>query len=102
MLSIMKFLSALGIIKYPHGEAKKLSVVISDAEMATVRTAKSGIFEPLVGVGEDVTEGTPLANIVNPYDGEIMETLFAPMDSKVFFMHTDPLTYANTAVFKLI
>ena len=36
------------------------------------------------------------------YDGEIMETLFAPMDSKVFFMHTDPLTYANTAVFKLI
>ena len=102
VLSIMKFLSALGIIKYAHGEAKKMSVVISDAEMATVRTAKSGIFEPLVGVGEDVTEGTPLANIVNPYDGEIMETLFAPMDSKVFFMHTDPLTYANTAVFKLI
>ncbi len=26
----------------------------------------------------------------------------APVDSGVFFMHTDPLTYANTAVFKLI
>ena len=76
--------------------------MIRDTQMASVRTAKSGIFEPLVKVGEDVKEGTPLANIVNPYDGEIMETLFAPIDSKVFFMHTDPLTYANTAVFKLI
>ena len=102
VLSIMKFLSALGIIKYPHSEQKKESIVIRDTQMASVRTAKSGIFEPLVKVGEDVKEGTPLANIVNPYDGEIMETLFAPMDSKVFFMHTDPLTYANTAVFKLI
>lgn len=50
----------------------------------------------------NIPKGTPLTNIVNSYDGEIMETLFAPMDSKVFFMHTDPLTYANTAVFKLI
>lgn len=58
--------------------------------------------EPLVHVGEDVGEGAPLANIVHPYDGEIMETLFAPVDAKVFFMHTDPLTYANTAVFKLV
>lgn len=102
VLSIMKFLSALGIIKYPHNEQKKESIVIRDTQMASVRTAKSGIFEALVKVGEEVKEGTPLANIVNSYDGEIMETLYAPMDSKVFFMHTDPLTYANTAVFKLI
>ena len=53
-------------------------------------------------MGEDVMEGTPLANIVHPYEGTIMETLYAPVSSKVFFMHTDPLTYANTAVFKLV
>ena len=58
--------------------------------------------EPLVHVGEDVGEGASLANIEHPYDGEIMETLFAPVDAKIFFMHTDPLTYANTAVFKLV
>ena len=102
VLSIMKFLSALGIIKYQHGEPKKPSVVIRDTDMASVRTAKSGIFEPLVKVGDDVKEGTPLANIINPYDGEVMETLYAPMDSKVFFMHSEPLTYADTAVVKLV
>ena len=56
----------------------------------------------LVRVGEHVEEGQPLANIVHPYDGEIMETLYAPLDSVVFFMHSDPLTYADTAVFKLV
>ena len=102
VLSIMKFLSALGIIKYQHSEQKKKSIVIRDTQMVSVRTAKSGIFEPMVKVGDEVVEGTPLANIVNPYDGEVMETLYAPTDGKVFFMHTEPLTYANTAVCKLI
>lgn len=102
VLSILKFLSALGVVKYQSSGRSLQSLVINDTEMATVRTAKSGIFEPLVKVGDEVGEGTPLANIVNPYDGEIMETLYAPVESKVFFMHTDPLTYANTAVFKLI
>lgn len=102
VLSVMKFLSALGIVKYQSGGSKKESIVIQDTEMVSVQTAKSGIFEPFVKVGDDVQEGTPLANIVHPYDGEILETLYAPVDSKVFFMHTDPLTYANTSVFKLV
>lgn len=102
VLSIMKFLSSLGIIKYQGGTKTKKSTVVLDTDMISVRTAKSGIFEPLVKVGENVPEGTPLANIVHPYEGRIMETLYAPVGGKIFFMHTDPLTYANTAVFKLI
>lgn len=102
VLCILKFLSSLGIVKYQWGGMKKESAVVKDTDMISVRTAKSGIFEPLVKVGDDVKEGTVLANIVHPYEGEIMETLYAPIESKVFFMHTDPLTYANTAVVKLI
>lgn len=102
VLSVMKFLASLGIVKYQSGGNRKESVVVNDIDMVSVRTAKSGIFEPLVKVGDDVKEGTPLANIVHPYEGEIMETLYSPVDSKIFFMHTDPLTYANTAVFKLV
>ena len=102
VLSIMKFLDSLGILKYPHVPKAEPSVVFRDRDLITVQTAKSGIFETLVRVGQEVDEGTPLANIIHPYTGEIMETLFAPTASTVFFMHTDPLTYANTAVFKLI
>lgn len=102
VLSVMKFLASLGIVKYQSGNTKKKSIVVRDTDMVTVQTAKSGIFESLVKVGQDVKEGTPLANIVHPYEGFNMETLYAPVDGKIFFMHTDPLTYANTAVFKII
>ena len=101
VLSVMKFLASQGIVDY-KGSKTHETKVIADVDMVSVQTAKSGIFESLVKVGEEVEEGQPLANIVNPYDGEIMETLYAPVDSKVFFMHSDPLTYADTSVFKLI
>ena len=101
LLSILSFLAQQGIVSY-QGPAGADSKVISSEDLASVRTARSGIFETLVKVGDAVEIGTPLANIVNPYEGTILETLYAPCKSKVFFMHSDPLTYANTAVFKLV
>lgn len=46
--------------------------------------------------------GQPLANIIHPYESELIETLYAPVDGKVFFIHNESLTYANTAVIKLV
>lgn len=40
--------------------------------------------------------------ILDAYEGEVMEELRAPVDGIVFFMHGEPLTYSNTAVFKLV
>lgn len=101
VLSILRFLSSLQIVKY-HDQGKINSRVVEDVDMVSVQTAKSGLFEAMVKAGEHVEEGQPLANIVHPYDGEIMETLYAPVGGTVFFMHSDPLTYANTAVFKIV
>ena len=101
ILSILSFLSQQCIVKY-HGPSGQASRVICSADQVSVQTARSGLFEALVKVGDHVLAGTPLANIVDPYEGQILETLYAPLDSMVFFMHSDPLTYANTAVFKLI
>lgn len=101
VLSILSFLAQEGIVKY-QGPMGDVSRVVNTDDMVSVRTAKSGIFEALTEVGTKVRMGTPLANIVDPYEGRVLETLYAPCDSIVFFMHSDPLTYANTAVFKLI
>ena len=46
--------------------------------------------------------GQPLANIIHPYESELIETLYAPVDGRIFFIHNDPLTYANTVVIKLV
>ncbi|MBQ4220793.1 MAG: succinylglutamate desuccinylase/aspartoacylase family protein, partial [Butyrivibrio sp.] len=77
VLSILRFCKSVGFVKYQEN-GDHPSIVISDKELISVRTAKSGIFEPLVKVGDSVDEGTPLAEIINPYDGSVMETLYAP------------------------
>lgn len=101
VISVMNFLSNQGIVKYSVPQLID-SEVVADTDMVSVRTAKSGVFEPLVKAGAKVTIGQPLANILNPYEGEVMETLYAPVGANVFFIHNEPLTYANTAVIKLV
>ncbi len=101
VLAIMNFLSSQKIIKYNVPECIQ-SQVVNDVDMISVKTAKSGIFEPLVKAGDKVASGQPLANIINPYEGDILETLYAPSDRVAFFVHNEPLTYANTSVIKLI
>ena len=101
VMSIMNFLANTGIIKY-DAIVKKKARVLNDTELVSVRTAKSGFYEALVKAGDKVEAGTPLANIVNPYDGDVLETLYAPIDGVIFFIHNEPLTYANTAVIKIL
>ena len=101
VLAVMNFLSAQGIIRYQVPVLAE-SKVITDTELVSVRTSESGVFEPLIKAGEDVRVGQPLANIIHPYESELIETLYAPVDGRIFFIHNAPLTYANTAVIKIV
>ena len=101
VLAVMNFLSAQGIIRYQVPVLAE-SKVITDTELVSVRTSESGVFESLVKAGEDVRVGQPLANIIHPYESELIETLYAPVDGRIFFIHNAPLTYANTAVIKIV
>lgn len=101
VLSVMNFMANNGIIKYGAIGEKNIRT-ISDDEMISVRTAKSGFYEPLVKAGEKVEAGRPLANIIDPYEGINLETLYSPVNGTIFFIHNNPLTYANTAVIKIL
>ena len=101
VLAVMNFLAKSGMIKY-SAICEKSIRLIDDKEFVSVRTAKSGFYESLVKAGDKVEAGRPLANIINPYEGDIIETLYSPINATIFFIHNEPLTYANTAVIKLI
>ena len=101
VLAVMNFLSRQGMVKYSIPEQNEPQV-LKDKEMISVRTAKSGIFEALVKTGEAVDVGQPLANIMDPYEGENLETLYSPVQGVVFFQHNEPLTYADTVVIKIV
>ncbi len=99
--SILNFLSKEGIVDY-CGHEGYISRVVEDVDMVPVRTRVAGIFESEVKVGDEVLKGQLLARVIDSYEGEVSETLTAPIDGIVFFQHNDPLTYADTAVFKLM
>ena len=101
VLSVMNFMSKNGMIKYGAIGERNIRT-IQDTDFISVRTAKSGLFEPLVKAGERVNAGKPLAHIIDPYEGFLTETLYAPVNGVVFFIHNEPLTYANTAVIKIL
>ena len=98
---ILNFLKRQGIVDY-RGHDGYISRVVEDTDMVSVPTKSSGIFESVVCVGDEVEKGQLLARIIDCYEGEVVEELRAPADGIIFFMHGEPLTYSQTAVFKLI
>lgn len=99
--SILRFLSKQGIVEYFTHDGYRSSVVV-DSDMVSVRTKSAGIFDSKVKVGDEIVKGELLAQIIDPLEGNVKEELISPVDGIVFFGHNDPLTYANTAVFKII
>jgi len=99
--SVIRFMQAEGILKGTPCPLEKPRIV-TDADMRSVRPKKAGIFKHVVQAGDFVKKGQPLARILDVYEGDVTEELVSPGDGIVFFLHDDPLTYANTAVCKLV
>lgn len=98
---ILRFLAKQGIIDYKTTGGYQ-STVLTDADLKSVRTHAAGIFECVADVGTRVEKGQVIARVLDSLDAEVKEELVAPVDGLVFFAHNEPLTYADTAVIKLI
>lgn len=98
--AILNFMSRQGIIRY-RGNEGYISQVVESTDMVSVRARGSGFFESTVKAGERITQGQLLARIIDPYLGTVASELYAPVDATVAFVHDEPMTYENTAVFKL-
>ncbi len=99
--SVLHFLESVGCVRYGRRPGY-LSKVVDDQEMIPVRTEEAGLFEPTVEVEQEVKKGDLLARILDPVDAEERSRIYAPESGILFFRHGGQLTYAHTAVFKLI
>ena len=99
--SVLRFLTRMGIIRY-ESHSGYISHVIMEKDLTDVHTLSGGIFKGLVSPGEDVRYGHALAEIIDPYEGFVKETLLAPTDGIVFFAHTEPLIAEGAIAYRLI
>lgn len=99
--SVLRFLTRMGIIRY-ESHSGYISHVIMEKDLTDVHTMSGGIFKGLVRPGEDVRYGHTLAEIIDPYEGFVKETVIAPTDGIVFFAHTESLISEGDIAYRLI
>ncbi|PKM94641.1 MAG: succinylglutamate desuccinylase [Firmicutes bacterium HGW-Firmicutes-1] len=99
--SILRFLSRMGIIKY-HTHSGYISSSLEDDNLITVHTHTAGIFRSKVKPGDDVVYQQVLAEILHPYEGNVIAQILSPTNGVIFFAHSNPLAMENQVMFKLI
>lgn len=99
--AVLRFLTRMGIIRY-ESHSGYISHVIMEEDLTDVHVKNGGIFKGLVSPGEDVRYGYLLAEIIDPYEGYVKETITAPTDGIVFFAHTEPLISQGGITYRLI
>lgn len=99
--AVLRFLTRMGILKY-NSHNGYISTVIGEEELASVRTASGGIYRRLCHLGDEVRMGTPLSEIVHPYEGNVISTVLSPTEGIVFFTHKKPLVTENEVICKII
>lgn len=97
----LRFLDARGIIHRPcHGGMR--STTFDESCLVRVQVSRGGIFHPLVKLGDLVSSGQAMAQITDPYTGEVSETIVAPSGGLVFFACRQPLVIERTLAFQIV
>lgn len=111
---ILNLMREMGMWLGETPEPRKPIISEDPDDVSYLNASTAGVFVPSVKhwvhlkegeeIGQiiDPLKGDVLARVMDSYEGEVIQTLTAPVDGIVFFSHNEPLTYANTAVFKLI
>lgn len=99
--SVIHFLNEMDIIDYEI-EPEFESNVISDDDLVNVKTTKAGLFHFIATIGQEIEKGEVIAKIYDPFEGECIEELIAPVDGTVFFHNNEPMVYAKTIAYKVL
>ncbi len=99
--AVLRFLKRMGIIRY-DSHSGYISHVLYERDLSDVHAGRAGIFRGVVRPGDDVRYGRPLAEIIDPQEGTVRETIIAPTDGIVFFAHTRALINQGDIVYRLV
>ena len=75
--AVLRFLKRMGLIRY-ESHSGYISHVLYEKDLSDVHTNRAGIFRGKVHAGDDVRYGNEMAEIIDPYDGSVRETILAP------------------------
>ena len=99
--AVLRFLGKNGILDYTcHGGY--LSQLIEGPSMVNVKSNAAGFFLRKAEINARVKQGELLAQIVDPYQGTVIEEVLSSVDGIVFFHASQPILYSHTSLFRII
>lgn len=97
---VLRFLYQKGLSSYKMSGGY-ISEIVPEGQMLSLKTTQAGILRRLVEVNDEVEKGQVLAEVLDAYEGTVLEKIYALKRGMVFFVHSQPLVYSQTAVVKL-
>ena len=99
--AVLRFLSRMGVIKFQiHGGY--MSTTLEEDNLMSVHATEGGIYRRIKQPGDEVLKDEPMAEILHPFDGSVLEVVKSPTNGIVFFAHKSPLVLENSVVYKII
>lgn len=99
--AVLRFLTRMGIIKY-NSHGGYIASVIAEQDLMPICAERAGIYKRYKLSGDEIARGEVMAEILDPCEGKVLETITAPIEGVVFFSHKGPLVNQNEIVYEII
>ncbi len=99
--AILRMMSRTHIIATRFGGAAFESETIDESTLMHIKAQHAGILLRQVNAGSRVHRGQSLANIIHPYNWQILSDVKSTVEDTVFFAHNRPVVLQNALLFKI-
>ncbi len=99
--ALLRFMSNIGALSCSVRPGYSPEV-ISNADLVTLKTSCSGLLRKCKSAKQSVKRGDVLAEIVDPYEATILETITSPVNGVIFFNHEKPLVIEGARILQII
>lgn len=100
--AVLRFLGAIGAIDIDEVDSAFETKLIEEDDLVTVRVKNPGIFRRNVYVNNSVFVGDLLGEVIDPYEGFVIEKIISPVKGTIFFYNDKSLIIGNTVAFRIV
>jgi predicted deacylase len=97
----LRFLIAKGLINLSLHSGSRTRI-LNESTIQHVNTSCGGILKKYVAIGDDISEGDLLCEIIHPLEGNKIDRIESPVDGTIFFSHNKQLVMEHTDIFMII
>ncbi len=98
---LFNVMSKLGIWS-GQTKAVRKPIVSTDGEVELVHAEAAGIFVPYIEHWKGIKQGDIVGKIIDPLEGQVKQTIYAPVSGMVFSLRAYPVVYEGSLIARIL